>query len=142
MKIKRLSLEYYMPLVEEYPWEIVASGLKIVPCVVYKEGWYLKGNESWWEYRGKAYTSNNLATSFKWSLTHLSATRFSNKEVELLNEVCKFLPNPIKKEIQKKLIIWEHNNEIKKIVLQGRLSSLRFKKIKPFLITKKGHKNV
>jgi len=128
MKIKRLSLESWMTLVNSYPWNSIASGLEETKVVFNKDGWYLRDNYSWWEYKGKAYTSKELSNTFTWCLKHMLAQNFTEEQVKKLYTVCKFLKNPLKRKLEEELRLWNHNQEIKKITKSGKLFWLKNKK--------------
>lgn len=116
MRIKRLDLLRYMTDPENYPFD-----LKEITAIFGKDGWYLSGNQCWFEYSGKAFTGKHLTGQFKTELQDLMTPKLSEKHIKaikLLQEIPEF--RPLMAEMQWAAILWRIDKCATKMALERR----------------------
>lgn len=116
MRIKRLNLLRYMMDPVNYPFD-----LEKIPVIFGRDGWYLSGNQCWFEYHGMAFTGKHLTEQFRTELQDLMAPKLSEKHIEaikVLQEVSEF--RPLMWEMQWAAILWRIDKCATKMALERR----------------------
>lgn len=87
MTTKVLKLEPWMANLDpEFDKPLIDQLIEIEP-VHYRNGYYLRGDDCWFERNGKAFTMKRLAGSFKFNLELLEVERFNHRQIEALRVI-------------------------------------------------------
>lgn len=112
--MKRLSVEQWqkwMALEDEDMLGGPAPGYPEIQPIVGRDGYYLDGEHVWFEYGGRAFTTNDK-TMFLHTLNTLHASEADVRAIYLLKQLAK-VPFPLTKEQRELLYYWDHWNYLR-----------------------------
>lgn len=136
-KLKVLQLEFWMKYDDNWNERTKNHPSYIGPAIYNRDGWYLLGDDCWFEYDGNAFKTTGLYETFKYQLKLLDIPLLTDDQAENIKTLCYSLPkshNKLKKDL---ITVLRHDRESKSIRNIGRQSRkhsiqsmVRLKKLK------------
>lgn len=105
MRLKVLQLEPWMKRIYR---DRGVPILNEIPPVLNRNGWYMRGKESWFELDGRAYTNDSLAAQFRYEMKGYDHVPYNKELARLVSLLVYKLPRRHQRKYLKELTYFHY----------------------------------
>jgi hypothetical protein len=91
-KLKVLQLDFWMKYDDNWKERTKAHSSYCGPAIYNRDGWYLLGDNSWFEFNGNSFKTLGLSEAFKYQLRTYNTQPLTQEQVDEMRKIVNALP--------------------------------------------------
>ena len=135
-KLKVLQLKFWMKYDDNWNERTETHPSYIGPAIYNRDGWYMLGDNCWFEYDGNSFKTVGLLETFKYDLQRYNTQPLTQEQVDKMRKIINTLPKSYSQVIDSLRETLYHDAQAKSIRNTGRMvrkQAIQFnKRIKEF----------